>query len=118
LFGNPEKASPQISPDGVTLAYLAPDDRDVLQVWVRPLGEDKARKVTADKKRGIRSYFWTHEADTLVYSQDADGDENFHLIATNIKTGVVRDLTPFQGVRAMLVGADAKFPSQILVGLN
>lgn len=35
LFGNPDKAGPQISPDGKHIAYLAPDDKNVLQVWVR-----------------------------------------------------------------------------------
>ena len=39
LFGNPEKASPQLSPDGKYLAYLAPDKKDVLQLWVRTLGD-------------------------------------------------------------------------------
>ncbi|MBI3406871.1 MAG: S9 family peptidase [Planctomycetes bacterium] len=118
LFGNPEKTSPQLSPDGKALAYIAPDDKDVLQVWVKGDGDEKARKVTADKKRGIRSYFWTYEPDTLVYSQDTEGDENFHLLAVNVKTGVVRDLTPFQGVRAMLVDVDPSVPGEILVGLN
>src|SRR5262249_10321758 len=118
LFGNPERTSPQLSPDGKALAYIAPDDKDVLQVWVKGEGDNEARKVTADKKRGIRSYFWTYEPDTLVYSQDTEGDENFHLIAVNVKTGVVRDLTPFQGVRAMLIDVDASAPSEILVGLN
>ena len=33
LFGNPDKASPKISPDGKRLAYLAPDE-GVLHVWV------------------------------------------------------------------------------------
>ena len=37
LFGNPEKASPQISPQGPRLAYLAPDE-GVLNVWVRTAG--------------------------------------------------------------------------------
>src|SRR4029453_18183952 len=53
LFGNPTKAGPQIAPDGKHLAYLAPDDKDVLQVWVQTVGKDDAKKVTADKKRGI-----------------------------------------------------------------
>jgi len=33
LFGNPDKASPRISPDGARLAYLAPMD-GLLNVWV------------------------------------------------------------------------------------
>src|SRR5262245_22616941 len=57
LFGNPEKAGPQISPDGKLLAYLAPE-KGVLNVWVLTLGKDDARVVTSDKKRGVRQYFW------------------------------------------------------------
>ena len=37
LFGNPERADPQISPDGTQLGYLAPVD-GVLNVWIRTLG--------------------------------------------------------------------------------
>ena len=33
LFGNPDKASPRISPDGKQLSYLAPVD-GVMNVWV------------------------------------------------------------------------------------
>src|SRR5437588_7698914 len=79
LFGNPVKAAPRISPDGKRLSYLAPDKKDVLQVWVQTLGKDDARQVTEDKKRGIRIHLWTYAPDTLLYVQDNDGDENFHL---------------------------------------
>lgn len=118
LFGNPEKSSPQISPDGKLLAYIAPDKKNVLQVWVRTVGEKDDRMLTADKKRGIRSFFWTFDGDQLIYLQDLDGDENFHLFAVNLKDNIVRDLTPFQGVRAQLVDLDHKHPREVLVGLN
>lgn len=45
----------QISPDGTLLAYLAPSDADVLNVWVRSVAVDDARMVTNDSVRGIRS---------------------------------------------------------------
>ena len=45
LFGNPERADPQISPDGTQLGYLAPVD-GVLNVWVRTLGKTDDRAVT------------------------------------------------------------------------
>ena len=118
LFGNPVKAGPQISPDGKTLAYIAPDAKDVLQVWVRGIDEAEGRMVTADKKRGIRQFMWTQTPDTLAYFQDNDGDENYHVYSVNLKTKVVRDLTPFQGVRTMPVGVDKHFPNEILVALN
>jgi hypothetical protein len=56
LFGNPERSSPQISPDGTMLAYLAPDE-GVLNIWVRTLGKSDDRVITNDRKRGIRNLF-------------------------------------------------------------
>ncbi|MEH2360186.1 S9 family peptidase [Nostoc sp.] len=118
LFGNPEKTSPQLSPDSKYLAYIAPDEKNVLQVWLRTVGQEDDQILTADKKRGIRIFFWTYNADQLIYMQDSDGDENFHLHLVNIHSKIVRDLTPFQGVKAELVELEPKFPDQVLVALN
>lgn len=79
LFGNPDKASPRISPDGKRLGFLAPVD-GVLNVWVGPVDDPAAAKpVTSDKKRGIRSYSWAFNNRHILYVQDANGDENFHV---------------------------------------
>lgn len=118
LFGNPERTSPSLSPDGQYLAYVAPDDKNVLQVWLRTVGQEDDRQLTADKKRGIRAFFWTYNPDQLIYAQDSDGDENWHLYLVNIQSNIVRDLTPFQGVRAQVVDLDHNFPEQLLVGMN
>ncbi len=118
LFGNPVKSQPQISPDGKTLAYLAPDTNGVLNAWVRTIGKSDDKVITKDKKRGVRRYFWQQDAEHLLYIQDQDGDENFHLYQTSLKTGSTRDLTPFSAIRAEIVGSDPKFPDTLLVGLN
>jgi dipeptidyl aminopeptidase/acylaminoacyl peptidase len=118
LFGNPARADPQISPDGKYLAWLEPDARGVLQVWLGAVGKTDARIVTADRHRGIRSYGWAWDSSTIVYAQDSDGDENWHLFAVDLSTGNVRDLTPWQGVRATVVASNPKFPDQLLVTLN
>ncbi|MBW4675053.1 MAG: S9 family peptidase [Desmonostoc geniculatum HA4340-LM1] len=118
LFGNPEKASPRLSPDGKYLAYIAPDEQNILQVWLRTVGQEDDQILTADKKRGIRIFFWTYNANQLIYMQDLDGDENFHLYLVNIESKIVRDLTPFQGVKAEVVEIEPKFPDEILVALN
>jgi dipeptidyl aminopeptidase/acylaminoacyl peptidase len=118
LFGNPVKAAPRISPDGKRLSYLAPDKNDVLQVWVQTIGKDDAKQVTQDKKRGIRIHSWTYAPDTLIYMQDKDGDENFHVHSVNVKDDKVTDLTPFDGVRAMLLGTDKDYPDELLISMN
>src|SRR5262245_19889438 len=94
LFGNPEKAEPNISPDGKRLAWLAPDRRNVLQVWVKTVGKDDDRIVTDDQKRGIRWYLWAQNSRDLLYLQDKDGDENWHVYRVDLESGDIRDLTP------------------------
>jgi len=119
LFGNPERTRPTISPDATKLAWLAPDEKDVLQVWVTPFGKAaEAKQVTADRRRGIRNYRWAEDDRTLLYFQDADGDEDFHLFGVDLESGNVRDYTPFQGVRAEQVWTSPKIPDTILVSLN
>lgn len=118
LFGNPERGSPRISPDGKRIAYSAPDKQDVLQVFVQTIGKEDARQITADKKRGIRQYFWAEDNRTVLYLQDNDGDENFHVFGADIEAGGVRDYTPFQGARAGVVDLNPDFPDTLLVQMN
>jgi dipeptidyl aminopeptidase/acylaminoacyl peptidase len=118
LFGNPEKVAPQLSPDGKRLAWIAPDKKNVLQVWIKTVGKEDDKVVTADKKRGIRRYFWAENSKAVIYLQDADGDENWHAYGVDLDSGNVRDYTPFQGVRADITATDPKFPDEILVQMN
>ena len=117
LFGNPERTSPRLSPDGLRLSYLAPD-KGALNVWVKTIGKDDDRVVTQDRATGIRMYFWAEDNETILYLQDADGDENWHVFAVNPKTNETRNLTPFEGARVADVITDRNYPNEILVGLN
>ena len=117
LFGNPVKASPQISPDGKRLAYLAPQD-GVLNVWVKTIGKEDDKVLTADKVRGIRQYFWAENATHIVYLQDAGGDENWHAYSIPATGGTALDLTPGKGAQAQIFGVEKSDPNHILIGLN
>jgi dipeptidyl aminopeptidase/acylaminoacyl peptidase len=118
LFGNPEKAAARISPNGQWLSFLAPVD-GVLNVWVAPRGDlASAQPVTEDKIRGIRSYNWAYTGEHLLYTQDKNGDENWHVYATNVRTRMTTDLTPIDGVHAQIEGVSEKLPEEILIGLN
>src|SRR5262245_6032816 len=118
LFGNPENANPQLSPDGKYLAYLAPDKKNVLQVWVRTVGKNDDRAVTQDEKRGIRQYNWAFDTKHLLYLQDADGNEDFHLYAVDVAANKTRELTPFKGVRVQGLYLDEDHPNVVLAGMN
>ncbi len=118
LFGNPVKASPRISPDGTRLAYIAPDAKNVLNVWVKTIGQEDDAQVTNDTYRGIRQFFWSEDGKRILYLQDIGGDENFHVYSADLATKVVRDLTPFQGIRAANLEIDKDHPNELLVGLN
>jgi len=123
LFGNPERVSPAISPDGTRLAWIAPHE-GVLNVWVAPTsagaGVDwaAARMVTDDRDRGIRTFVWAHDARHLLYLQDTGGDENWRLHDVDLETMDRRDLTPFDGVQARVIAMERKFPTELLVALN
>ena len=118
IFGNPERTAVTISPDGAKLAFLAPVE-GVLNVWIAPAAEpEKAAPVTNDRRRGIRSYGWAHTNAHVLYIQDKDGDENWHVYATDLQTKETRDLTPFPATQARIQHVSRRFPQEILVALN
>ncbi len=119
LFGNPEKTSAKLSSDGTKLAYLAPDSQNVLNVWIRDLQETgQDRQVTTDRRRGIRQFLWPYDNEHILYIQDKDGDENWHLYQTHLSTQITKDLTPYDGVKAEIVATDFRFPHEILIQMN
>jgi len=137
LFGNPDRISPSLSPDGKWLAYIAPVD-GVLNVWVGPADKpDAAKPVTKDTVRGVREYSWLFNNTHLVYRQDVGGDENFKIYAVDVAQGTAKDLTPIEAIigedgqpmklpendkllrpNAEFQQISERFPDEILIGLN
>ncbi|MGH9171540.1 MAG: S9 family peptidase [Acidimicrobiales bacterium] len=130
LFGNPERVSPGISPDGTRLAWVAAHE-GVLNVWVAPIspapagdpdaaGVDwaAATVVTNDRDRGVSSFIWSQDGQHILYLQDTGGDENWRVHDVNLVTLERRDLTPFENVQAELIASEPSFPTELLVGLN
>ncbi|MGH7724140.1 MAG: S9 family peptidase [Candidatus Eiseniibacteriota bacterium] len=118
VFGNPDRATPEISPDGTKLAYLKADTKDVLQVWVKTIGQNDDKQVTNDPKRGIRQYFWAYDNQNIIYMQDTGGDENFHVYVSNLATGETRNLTPLAGTRVIPLAYEPESPDRGLIQHN
>jgi dipeptidyl aminopeptidase/acylaminoacyl peptidase len=118
LFGNPDKVSVSISPDGQRIGYLS-EREGVLNIYIADrVHPNKAIPITNDKKRGVRNYVWTHDNKHILYLQDKDGDEDYHIYKVNINTLKVKDLTPFKKTRSFIAKLSERIPNRIVIGVN
>ena len=127
FFGEPEVSGMQISPDGQYLSFLKPLN-GVRNLWVKRTDEpfDKARPVTADRTHPLLNYFWSRDGKYIVFTRDADGDENFNVYVVALHDARspdgqrpdVRNLTNRTGVRSVIYAAPKADPGRIYIGLN
>jgi dipeptidyl aminopeptidase/acylaminoacyl peptidase len=128
LFGAPTRSRALLSPDGTTVAYLAPW-RGLLNVFLRDVDSDwslsddvdpGARRITSDTRRNIDTFFWTTDGRYLLFQQDTDGDEKWHLhrVDPTRPDEPAVDLTPFEGVRLLGTQLPSDRPGTAFVQLN
>ncbi len=122
FFADPQFAVPTISPDGTRIAYLAPH-RGRRNIWVRGIDQDHsdAVPVTHDTRRGITTYYWTDDPRWLLYLQDTDGNEDWHLYRVDLDNPdeSAVDLTPMDpGSRVIGAEPYPPAPGTVLVWMN
>ncbi|MBL8345310.1 MAG: S9 family peptidase [Rubrivivax sp.] len=125
FFANPERAYFRLSADGKTLGFMQPVSVEGaprrLNVFVQPLRGSRLvgepRRLTAETARDITIYSWKG-SDRILYTKDFGGDENDHVVAVDVATGQVTDLTPGDKVRASLLDELPGDPHHILVTHN
>ena len=122
FFANPEITGAQLSPDGQFIAFQKPLN-GVINVWVKGIDEpmEAAQPVTADTESPVIIYFWSADGRYILYAQDKDGNENFHIYATDpesLDDATARNLTPIDGVTAQLYAVPKQTHNEIIVGLN
>jgi dipeptidyl aminopeptidase/acylaminoacyl peptidase len=127
IFGNPEIAAAELSPNGQYIAFLKPW-KDTRNVYVKSVGEpfNAARLLTTESKRPVAGYFWTRDSKYILYVKDNDGDENYNVYAVDpsakpeagADAPVSRDLTGLKGVRVILYEAPKSDPDIVYIGLN
>jgi acylaminoacyl-peptidase len=118
LFDNPAFFGATLSPDGNWMSWLAPFD-GVLNVWASPTGDIAAgQPVTRTKGRPITWHDWSPDGRTIMFLNDENGDENLHLFVADPRTSELRDLTPFDNIRAWPARWSHLVPDKIAVCLN
>jgi dipeptidyl aminopeptidase/acylaminoacyl peptidase len=118
FFDNPDYVNVRVSPDGQTLAWIAPID-SVNNLWVAPVADIAAAwPVTRITGRSIATYFrWVHTNRHLIFFRDNDGDENYRAFSVDLQTGTVVPLTP-EGAKSFVQELDGKFPAEALLKHN
>ena len=101
FFKNSEISTVRLSPDGNWVAARRPYKKR-MNIFVTPFGEKKWKRLTSYTDRGANLIDWKGN-DTLLFMKDFGGDENFHVFSINLKTKVVKDLTPEKGARASVL---------------
>ncbi|WP_067844444.1 S9 family peptidase [Nocardia lijiangensis] len=120
FFRPPTSAAPSISPDGTRIAYLAPRNNR-LNVWIKDLdSNEEARCVTAEENRGVHDFRWTGDSRWLLYTQDGNGDEKWHLYRVDLDNPGAEaiDLTPFPGATVVHFELPGERPGKALLHLN
>ena len=101
FFRSPETLKVQISPNGESVIYGKSWEHRI-NIFMKKLETGEINQLTFSTNRDILDYFWA-DNDSIVYLQDNNGDEQFHLFAVSSKGGDVIDLTPFEGVTCRIV---------------
>ena len=118
LLGNPSRYQGRISPDGNSMSFRAPVE-GVMNLWVGQIGDfSSAKPITQDTGRGIPTHFWSLDSQYVFFTQDKNGDENWHLHRVDVGSGEIQDLTPYQGVQADQMHQSEAHPGTIIVGMN
>ena len=119
LFSDPDIVGARLSPDGRTVAYVAPVD-GVRNLWVAPVDDlPSARPVTRVTERPIGSFFqWAYTNRHVVFFQEHDGDENWRASSVDIQGGTLVPLTPERGVRSNVQEVSHRFPREMLMAHN
>ncbi len=125
FFRNPERGFFRLADDGSMLGFMQPVSVDGhparMNIHVQalegstPVGEP--RRITAETERDISNFFWKG-SDVVLYQKDFGGDENFHVLAVNARSGEATDLTPWDGVRASIEDDLEDDPDHVLISHN
>jgi dipeptidyl aminopeptidase/acylaminoacyl peptidase len=120
FFKNPERAYFRLSSDGKHIGFMQPHESR-MNIFVQPFDKvgtnESIKRVTNETARDIPDFFFKG-ANHVLFTKDFGGDENFHVVSADIRTGEVKDLTPHDGTRASILDALPDDNDHILVTHN
>jgi dipeptidyl aminopeptidase/acylaminoacyl peptidase len=122
----PSYEAPKVSPDGKHIVVMGQIE-GVSNLMIADVSDPTAlRPLTHERGRGLQAHTiwdepafrWAEDNRHIFYMRDDKGDENWVLYSLDTLTGESRRLTPAQGVRVRGLQTSAKFPDEVLFGMN
>ncbi|SDQ47950.1 S9 family peptidase [Flagellimonas zhangzhouensis] len=116
-FGNPKAFTFRFSPDGKYLSYRESDANGKRHIYVKNMETNEIKMAIEEKEELVRVYGWLNN-ERLYFSMDKGGNENYHIYAVDLDGGNLKDLTPYDGVRAEFNELLRDDKEHIIVELN
>ncbi|MEX0360387.1 MAG: TolB family protein, partial [Allomuricauda sp.] len=116
-FANPKAFTFRFSPDGKYLSYRESDENGKQHIFVKNIATGETQMAIEEKEELVRGYGWLNNS-RLYYSMDQGGDENYHIYAVDLDGSNLKDLTPFDGVRAQFTELLREDKEHIIVSMN
>lgn len=116
FFRKPERENFRLSPDGLSVSYLAPV-HGRMNLHVQRAEGGFPRILTAFSDRDLSFQLWKTNQ-LLLFGKDTHGDEGYHLYKVHSDGNSLTDLTPFDGCRATLLDELPDDPEHVLITLS
>lgn len=116
-FAKPKASGFQLSPNGKYMSYREKDENNKRHVYVKELATGTVKKAIEEKDELVRSYGWIND-ERLFFAMDKGGDENYHIYGVNLDGSNLKDLTPFDGVKASIDNILKEQKDYIIVSMN
>nr|WP_262420375.1 S9 family peptidase [[Muricauda] meishanensis] len=116
-FANPKAITFRFSPDGKYISYRESDEHGKRHIYVKDVATGEAKMAIEEKEELVRAYGWLNNG-RLYFSMDKGGNENYHIYAVDIDGSNLKDLTPFDGVRAQFTELLRDDEQHIIISMN
>lgn len=120
FFGNRETNwGYKVSPDGTRFGWIG-SHKSRMTIFFRPVGEGEAGIVDTHSPRTVFGFEWAADSRRLLYIQDRDGDERYHVYLTSVDAPGERpvDLTPWEGATSWVHRVVHADPDHIVIASN
>jgi len=116
-FQKPSKYAFKFSPNGDYVSYRERDENGKGHVYIKNTKTDEVTQIIVEGEELIRGYGWAND-EKVIFVKDKGGDENYHLFVASLNGGDEKDLTPFDGVRVMIVNSLKDQKDHMIIQMN